>query len=337
MRKLRRIWGTLFLLSGAVSLPMTVTVNHNSKECLYDLLEKGESVTISLFILSGAELKGGLLLEGPVSPSSVASGLDLHEMVQKHEHEKKGNRAAFTRIEEDVNFEKMIQQENDMPGEFGEINDDDGDLWMQMEDDDRLTEEQIERRREERRKQHQMARQRAADVRRRQNDLMKANNLVQDGEPVQRTIVAKSAGWYRACVKGNWYQISAELEMRKESDLGGVDPGTGHVNSYAKQEELEEKSFLEQDAPADQEGMKDEDFETTRYQLERLRHLLIEIQKKQATERHRLIVHAATNDHSHSRMVLNSLFQTILFMAVTGFQVYTIRKWFSGDSTLLSK
>eukprot|EP00547_Thalassionema_nitzschioides_P007786 CAMPEP_0194223450 /NCGR_PEP_ID=MMETSP0156-20130528/35189_1 /TAXON_ID=33649 /ORGANISM="Thalassionema nitzschioides, Strain L26-B" /LENGTH=307 /DNA_ID=CAMNT_0038954617 /DNA_START=90 /DNA_END=1013 /DNA_ORIENTATION=- len=307
---------------------MTVTVNHNSKECLYDIVEEGERVTISVFILSGAELKGGILLEGPVSPASIASGTELHEMVERD-----GRRAA-TKIEEDVNFEKMLQHQIDIAEEGV---DDDQDLWMQLEDDDRISEAQIERQREDRRRRHQMAHQRAADARRRREERMKARNMVQDGEPVQRTLLAKSRGWYRACVKGNWYQISAELEMRKESDLGGIDPDTGHVNSYAKQEELEEKAFLEQDALADQQGIKDEDFVTTRYQLERLRHLLSEIQKKQATERHRIIVHAATNDHSHSRMVLNSLFQTIIFMAVTGFQVYTIRKWFSGDSTLLSR
>jgi hypothetical protein len=30
-------------------------------------------------------------------------------------------------------------------------------------------------------------------------------------------------------------------------------------------------------------------------------------------------------------MVLSNLFETVLFMLVTGYQIYTIRKWFTGN------
>ena len=131
-------------------------------------------------------------------------------------------------------------------------------------------------------------------------------------------------------------QITAELEFRKATELGGLDGNTGHVYTYEQKLELAEEKLLDEDT-AEEEGITDADFQTTREQLRRLRRLLSDIQAKQQQERHRLMVHAATNSHSHSRMVLSSLMETVLFMVVTGFQVYTIRKWFSGNNTLLGR
>lgn len=120
--------------------------------------------------------------------------------------------------------------------------------------------------------------------------------------------------------------------MRKESELGGLDEN-GNVVSYDERTMNEEDSELEA-ATASQEGIKDEDFEETRERVKDLRRLLNEIQSMQQKERRRLTVHAETNEHSHSRMVLSSLFETVLFMAISGFQIYTIRKWFSGAPAL---
>jgi uncharacterized protein YqfB (UPF0267 family) len=121
--------------------------------------------------------------------------------------------------------------------------------------------------------------------------------------------------------------------MRKESELGGVNEDTGHVNTYEDQEMYEELEALMADTAVN-EGIQDEDFENTRQKLKELRRLLNEIQSMQQKERRRLVLHATTNEHSHSRMVLSSLLETLLFMAVTGYQVFTIRRWFSGAPAL---
>lgn len=121
--------------------------------------------------------------------------------------------------------------------------------------------------------------------------------------------------------------------MRKSNDLG-FDKRSGHVVSYEDHAMNEQKRLMDQDTASQEEGVDDKDFESTRAQLGRLRHLLNEIEKKQAKERHRLLVHKATNEHSHSRMVLSSLLETVVYMVITGFQVYTIRKWFSGAPIL---
>ena len=127
-------------------------------------------------------------------------------------------------------------------------------------------------------------------------------------------------------------QVLAEIEFRKKSELGDLD-AQGHVISYEQKLMNEEDKLLEADT-ASQEGIKDEDFQETRQKIKDLRRLLNEIQTMQQNERRRLTVHAETNEHSHSRMVLSSLMETLLFMAVTGYQVYTIRRWFSGAPVL---
>lgn len=81
-------------------------------------------------------------------------------------------------------------------------------------------------------------------------------------------------------------------------------------------------------------GIKVEDLHSTKQHVTKLTKLLYEIKETQRNERHRLSAHKAVNEHSHSRMVLNSLFETIFYIIVSGFQVYTIRKWFSGAPIL---
>lgn len=103
--------------------------------------------------------------------------------------------------------------------------------------------------------------------------------------------------------------------------------------SYEQHTVDEEDRELDKDT-ASEEGIKDEDFQETRTQVKELRRLLNEIQSMQQKERRRLTVHAETNEHSHSRMVLSSLLETLLFMAITGYQIYTVRKWFSGAPAL---
>jgi emp24/gp25L/p24 family/GOLD len=122
------------------------------------------------------------------------------------------------------------------------------------------------------------------------------------------------------------------MELRKESELGALD-ANGNVVSYDESIANEADAELAKGS-ASQEGIKDEDFQGTRERIKDLRRLLNEIQSMQQTERRRLTVHAETNEHSHTRMVLSSLFETLLFLAISVYQIYMIRKWFSGAPAL---
>jgi hypothetical protein len=124
----------LLLLPLVSSLPQTITVNHNSKECLYDRLEEGEKVTLSIFILSGAELKGAR--RASFSPDNITSGLDLQAVIDHHYHRKTTGR-GFQKIEEDVNFERILSEGaeneayNNEDDDEGDGEDDDENLWKQ--------------------------------------------------------------------------------------------------------------------------------------------------------------------------------------------------------------
>lgn len=122
------------------------------------------------------------------------------------------------------------------------------------------------------------------------------------------------------------------MDMRKESELGGIDE-QGHVITYEVRAMKEEDAELDKDT-ASQEGIKDEDFDDTKHKLKEMRRVLNQVQNLQQNERRRVSVQAETNEHTHSKMVLSSVIETIFFMAITGYQVYTIRKWFTGAPAL---
>ena len=121
--------------------------------------------------------------------------------------------------------------------------------------------------------------------------------------------------------------------------MGAPNKETGHLQSYECRDMMlrEKKLFAQMEKEQEKEpvdGIKKEELDKTKEQITKLNRLLNEIREHQAHEKHRLAVHAAINEHSHSRMVLNSLFETFMYIVVSGFQVYTIRKWFSGSPLL---
>jgi len=101
-----------------------------------------------------------------------------------------------------------------------------------------------------------------------------------------------------------------------------------HVPSYESKIEVIEEQQLDLDAA------KEEDLDKSKEHVKDLHRILSEIKMKQTSERHRLELHQEINLHSHARMVLRSLLETALFIGVTGFQVFTIRKWFQGGPLL---
>lgn len=120
--------------------------------------------------------------------------------------------------------------------------------------------------------------------------------------------------------------------MRKESELGALDE-YGNVITYEEKLANQEDSELDKDT-ASEEGIKEEDFVVTKDKMKELRQLLTSIQGMQQRDRRRISVNEITAEHSHARLVINSLVETIFFMVITGYQVYTIRKWFSGNPAL---
>jgi len=298
------------------SLPLIYTVPRYSRECLYDKLEADEFMTLSLFIAHGSPLTAEALIEGPVARMEDDTGKALNTYltqfgagkrfgtpVRDNDNYDFVDRTGTLHMQEKVDFENpdseiddsVIEEDDDFEG-----------------DDDEAIEEQKLRMDEERRR-RQIER--------------RAMGLREEGEPYQKTLQVYSPGWYRACVHASFGEVTVELEMRKSTELGMPDE-TGHVPSYDVSVEVIEERELEVDAA------KEEDLAQSKEHVVELHKLLNNIKSKQQKERHRLELHQEINLHSHSRMVLSSLFETALFIGVTGFQVITIRKWFQGGPLL---
>jgi hypothetical protein len=269
---------------------------------------------MSVFILAGTELKGTVQFAGPIAPLKLDDAMPLYEGVLRLERGSREDGMLF--YSEVVDFEHLNLGEPDLE-----------DLMQLDEGSEEDTPEARKERRAKQRKQALETRQRKE-----QHKALQKSKVRADGEPYMKTIRVERSGWFSFCIVASHQTITAEIDMRKETDVGGRDKN-GHVWSYEQKLLAEEDKLLEEDTAA-QEGIKEEDFQSTREKLKALRRILADIQQKQNQERHRLMVHAAMNEHSHSRMVLSSLLETVLFMAVTGFQVYTIRRWFKGAPVL---
>jgi hypothetical protein len=276
-------------------------------------------MTISLFILSGAELAAQMHFEGPLGSNpekDINSGEDLQKAIDEFDGSKRHSSAR--KVLKVINFEHLNI------GKDGDVQAGDGEEIITVLEDE--TPEQRRERRAEERKTALQARQR-----KQHSEIKQKKLLREEGEPFQLTMNDIAKGWYRYCINTN-SQVVVEIDFRKESEMGGIDE-KGHVWTY-EQKAMDEVDRMMEEDTAQEEGIKDEDFESTREKLKELRRLLADIQNKQSQERHRLLLHAATNEHSHSRMVLSSLFETLMFVVVSGFQVFTIRRWFKGPSVL---
>mmetsp|Transcript_11547 Transcript_11547/g.15206 ORF Transcript_11547/g.15206 Transcript_11547/m.15206 type:complete len:321 (+) Transcript_11547:346-1308(+) len=297
------------------ALPVQFVINEGTEECLYDQVKKDEFFTLTAFILGGDTLKAHIHCEGPVAPDSVETAAALQEAEEKYDKhgEEYGEKIQYVL---DTDFESLNINE-------GEVEDD---LSIPGVKEGETHEESRARRSAERR---------GALERRQKEEKTKTqqkNKIREEGSPLEKTFMAKSNGWYRMCIEAKHSTINIEVDFRKSSEYGGLNE-KGHVLTLEEKAVEDEEENLEADTAAE-EGISDEDFKTARDKLKTLRRLLADIQSKQTMERHRLMIHSATNEHSHSRMVLASLLETVLFMLVTGFQVFTIRRWFKGAPVL---
>ena len=166
------------------------------------------------------------------------------------------------------------------------------------------------------------------------------------GEPYQYTSKIVSPGWYRVCVyPATRTAIEVEIELRKSSSHGKVDAHTGHVPNL---EEVEVHSeiralYSEGEIPpmrpveGGHAGIADDDLRTTREQLRILERVYGEIINKQLEERRKWNWRSMKNQHIYSHLVLGNLIETVVYMIITGWQVYTIRKWFSNSGPKLGR
>jgi len=155
-----------------------------------------------------------------------------------------------------------------------------------------------------------------------------------DRDSFLHTITAPVAGVYRFCVYNNvgsnWATKNAEIGIRSNFDsktkkFAKLDAG-GHVPN----ESFDPRPIVETGA------IGDDDVGGLRDLISSLRRKFYDISNKQKKERHRLSVHKETLEVSQGRMALVSLFETLVFILVSGSQIALLKNWFSGASILPS-
>lgn len=175
-------------------------------------------------------------------------------------------------------------------------------------------------------------------------------------EAFQQTLDVKAKGWYRLCVQSDYTPLYVEMDMRSANALRGVDPETGHVFTHEKRQMMDDEHMLELDTSTLEGGLdsntyasaieerakllenqiREKDLEESKARLKYLHELTSEMMAKQHDHMNRIRSNSASAERSNAEMMRSSSVETALFAVITGFQVWTVRRWLTGQ-TLLGK
>ncbi len=217
---------------------------------------------------------------------------------------------------------------------------------------------QIQRDEEERRRRmHEErrynSREEAEEVYERENSGRIQRVLPDTIEPYEWTKRIKSAGWYRLCVRAD-DDILVQMDIRNSADFGGINQKTGHVWTFDDWEEWEEEQRIDQlnelkeKAKAEEEArllmeqlnaamkdqIKDYDLEATQRLMKEVNSLVSEMQKKQGAVHQRIKSHEGIAKRNYQRIKKSGIVETVLYLLITGYQVYTVHNWLLSTNSL---
>ena len=186
------------------------------------------------------------------------------------------------------------------------------------------------------------------------NEKFKTINQVKI-EPYEETNAIKAPGWYRLCVSAEYHALVVEMEIRSGNKLGGVDRTTGHVYTYEDREMLDEEKLIDEGITSQEESqldantyasldkeiqkqvenqVKEQDLHASKAQVKHLNTMVMEMKKKQTEHHHRMKSHEQLAGRNYKKIIRNGIVQTVLFLVITLFQLYTIHKWLLSNNTL---
>jgi hypothetical protein len=154
-----------------------------------------ELATLSVFVLSGPELKGTVVMDGPLAPLAVDTAEGLQSAINAYtDKEEETNSISFS---EEVDFEHLK----------AEISEDD-DEGEEDEDEEHIDEKDPDAA-DKRRKQRERRRERFMEAKKKRDEkrALMQKKIREDGEPFVKTFKAPRPGWYRVCVEATSYQV----------------------------------------------------------------------------------------------------------------------------------
>ncbi len=329
-------------------IPIRYKVNQKQTECIYDKYEKGEHITFSVFIVEA--LKNGkplcnVLFEGPITTQNL----------EESDNNSNGNRNKRTlgrTIRQGLldEFPKNIQDHKTSLSTHIKVD------WTHAgeEQDKLLLRQELERENNAKRKQRSHTDPLHNPV------LTHASPTI---EPFELTNVIPVTGYYRVCAQADMHALVVEMDVRSSLKMGGLDVETGHVYSYVKRELLDEEAAIDDSSnnnnkkngqqqqlldsntyPSETEELtkilvnqiQESDLDASTQQLKLLNHQTAEIMTQIQTRMTRVRAHEQSARRNSANLAWSSKVQTVLFAVITGFQVYTMRKWLL-QNTLLGR
>eukprot|EP00986_Skeletonema_menzelii_P010424 scaffold5069_cov126-Skeletonema_menzelii.AAC.4 len=171
--------------------------------------------------------------------------------------------------------------------------------------------------------------------------------------PYEWTKRIKSSGWYRLCVQAD-EDILVEMDIRNSAVFGGVNQETGHVWTFADWEEWEEeerinkldelkeqakkdeeaRALLEQVNSALKDQVKGYDLESTQRLMTEINTLVSQMQQMQSAVHQRIKSHEGIAKRNHQKIKKSGVVETLLYLLITGYQVYTVHNWLLSTNSL---
>lgn len=330
-------------------IPVRYKVNQKQTECLYSRYEQGEYVTASVFIVEA--LKNGkpicnVLFEGPITTQTLDES--------NNNNNDRGRKMLGRTIRQGLldEFPKNIRDNNPATSLNIHIKAD----WTHAgeEEDKLLLRQELERENNSKRKQQQQ--QHKDDDPHHKPIFTYAAPKI---EPFEMTHAIPVTGYYRVCAQAELQALVVEMDVRSSKMMGGVDEETGHVYSYVKRGLLDEEaaingekkkkssssgqldsntyqSSLEELSKILNNQISDADLEETKLQIKVLNTKTSEILTEIQTRMTRVRAHEQSARRNSANLAWSSKVETVLFAVITGFQVYTMRKWLL-QNTLLGR
>jgi hypothetical protein len=151
--------------------------------------------TLSVFILSGPELKGTVLMDGPLAPLAVDTAEGLQSAIN-----------AYADKEEETDSSIAYSEEVDFEHLKAEISEDDDE---EEDEEDEVIDEKDPDAADKRRKQRERRRERFMEAKKKRDEkrALMQKKIREDGEPFIKTFKAPKPGWYRVCVEATSYQV----------------------------------------------------------------------------------------------------------------------------------
>ena len=321
--------------------PIRYKVNQKQTECLYERFEKGEHVTFSIFVmsaLSNGKPMCNALYEGPLTQQTMDNDENdrkktLGRMIRQ------GVINEWSKIQGDatksINYHAKID-------------------WTHAgeEEDKLLMRQEIERDNIKRQREHSSSSNN--DHHHKPRPLIAPSRI----EPYEITQMIPTTGYYRLCAQAELQALIVEMDIRSASKMRGIDPETGHVYTYAQRNLLDEEAALddkggknnnkggrllnsntyqsriEELTKALNNQVDSSDLQQTRDQIKilnaRISDILSEIQIRMT----RIRAHEQSAKRNSANLAWNAKMETLLFAVISGFQVYTVRKWLLSNTLL---